>query len=199
MSLTIRVTERIGDTERTIVIGEAPKPLVFEIKRVEPVELGEFVSGSNTPRDEAAARFVKLDARFQPVAESTTDATWAFTHDRTTDLVWARAESPEELTFAKAEKFCAGLGEGFRMPTIQERLILLDYDRHEPAINTAFFDSPKSGWSWTSTDAAWSKDAKTGKASAAWFVNLYNGFAYNLHRYGTAFVRAVRSGVPSGQ
>jgi hypothetical protein len=195
MNLSIRITEKHGDAERTIVIGEQPRPVTLHL---EPIDLGQFVKGSTAVASNTA-QLVKLDAKFQPVADSTTDATWAYTHDRATDLVWARAESPEELTFAKAEKFCAALGNGFRMPTIRERLSLVDYDRHEPAINTAFFDSPKSGYSWTSTDAAWSKDAKTGKASAAWIVSLDYGSAGSYSRSLDAFVRAVRSGVPSGQ
>jgi hypothetical protein len=195
MNLSIRITEKHGDTERTIVIGEQPKLLQVSMH---PIDLGKFLPDRQEGAD-TAAKFVKLDATFQPVPDGTTDATWAYTHDRETDLVWTRGESANKLDYADAEAYCAGLGNGFRMPTIRERLSLVDYDRHEPAINTAFFDSPKSGYSWTSTDAAWSKDAKTGKASAAWVVSLDYGDAYGNRRDGVAFVRAVRSGVPSGQ
>jgi hypothetical protein len=195
MNLSIRITEKTGDTERTIVIGEQPKLLQVSMH---PIDLGKFLPDRQESAG-TAAKLVKLDAKFQPVPDGTTDATWAYTHDRETDLVWTRGESAKELDYADAEAYCAGLGNGFRMPTIRERLSLVDYDRHEPAINTTFFDSPKSGYSWTSTDAAWSKDAKTGKASAAWIVFLYGGGANSGRRGGVAFVRAVRSGVPSGQ
>jgi hypothetical protein len=190
MNLTIRVTERTGDTERTIVIGEPPRMPQLS---AHAIDLGQFLSGGKAARDEAGVRFMKLDAKFQPVPGNAVGSAWVYTHDRTTDLVWARAESSEEMNHEAAAKFCAAVGDGFRMPTIQERLSLVDYDRHEPAIDTAFFDSQKSGWSWTSTDAAWSKDAKTGKASAAWVVSLGDGYAYGGRRGDGAFVRAVRS------
>ena len=69
----------------------------------------------------------------------------------------------KNVDYATAEKACAALGEGWRLPTRQELESILDLTRHKPAIDTARFPDTKSDWYWTSTPYAWSPDF-------AWFV-----------------------------
>ena len=135
-------------------------------------------------------RYAKLDASFSELQADAAD--WTYVLDRTTNLVWMRGEQ-KASSWADAEKLAAAVGDGFRMPTLRERLSIVDYDRHEPAIDTAYFDSPTSDISWTSTPVNWNK------ASAAWCVYLGYGNADPLYRSLVGFVRAVRSGVPAGQ
>jgi hypothetical protein len=98
----------------------------------------------------------------------------------------------ERVSYAEAEKACAALGEGWRLPTRMELESILDLTRHDPAVDTSRFPDTKSGWYWSSTPCAWS-------SVYAWFVSFYYGGAFNFHRgLDGAFVRAVR-GVPAGQ
>jgi hypothetical protein len=98
----------------------------------------------------------------------------------------------KRVNYADAEKACAALGEGWRLPTRMELESILDLTRHDPAVDTTRFPDTKSGWYWSSTPCAWSSDD-------AWVVSFYDGYASDYRRddYG-AFVRAVR-GVPAGQ
>jgi hypothetical protein len=98
----------------------------------------------------------------------------------------------ERVNFKKAEKACAALGEGWRLPTRAELLSLVDDTRSDPAIDTARFNDTKSGAYWTGTPLA-------SVSSFAWIVNFVNGNASGFHRdFSGAFVRAVRC-VPAGQ
>jgi hypothetical protein len=98
----------------------------------------------------------------------------------------------ERINFAKAEKACTALGEGWRMPTRMELESILDLTRHDPAVDIERFPDTKSGWYWSSTPCAWD-------SSVAWIVHFHGGYAYSSHRGdGYAFVRAVRS-LPAGQ
>jgi hypothetical protein len=98
----------------------------------------------------------------------------------------------KRVNCADAEKACAALGQGWRLPTRMELESILDLTRHEPAVDTTRFPDTKSGCYWSSTPCAWS-------SGVAWFVSFSNGYALNLHRDNdSAFVRAVR-GVPAGQ
>ena len=110
-----------------------------------------------------------------------------------TQLEWsATLCDGKNVDYATAEKACAALGEGWRLPTRQELESILDLTRHKPAIDTARFPDTKSDWYWTSTPYAWSPDF-------AWFVCFGYGNVDDVLRDSNGCcVRAVRS-VPSGQ
>jgi len=98
----------------------------------------------------------------------------------------------KRMTYAEAEKACAALGEGWRLPTVQELLALVDYTRCDPAIDIERFPDTKSGAYWTATPCSWAP-------RAAWIVNFNGGFSGSCPRGNVnAFVRAVRS-LPAGQ
>jgi hypothetical protein len=98
----------------------------------------------------------------------------------------------QRVDYATAEKACAALGEGWRLPTRQELESILDLSRHNPAADPERFPDMKSDWYWSSTPCAWS-------SARAWCVGFSGGDVYNLHRdVSSAFARAVRA-VPSGQ
>jgi hypothetical protein len=97
----------------------------------------------------------------------------------------------QRMSYAEAEKAVAALGDGWRLPSIQELLSIVDYTRCDPAIDTARFPDTKSGAYWTCTPCAWAP-------RAAWVVGFLSGYAYDYLRGDVAFVRAVRS-LPAGQ
>jgi hypothetical protein len=142
------------------------------------------------------SRFVKLGPDFLPL---TADATGhPFVLDTQQNLIFTVEHlSTKRVDHETAEKLAADCALGgatdWRLPTVEELFLVCDRSKHDPAIDTDAFPGTKSDWYWTGTRAAWSP------ASAAWFVLLGNGYADNSHRHNDAFVRAVRSGVPSGQ
>jgi hypothetical protein len=96
------------------------------------------------------------------------------------------------LTFADAEAWAAGLRLGgfdnWRLPTIQERLALVDYARFNPAIDVAAFGKKATyGWEWTST--VYAPDP-----AYRWCVSLVSGSSSGLPHGYAAFARAVRAG-----
>jgi len=114
-------------------------------------------------------------------------------YDAQTNLTWTRKlVSAETSNHADAMKAAAAVRLGgftdWRAPTIQERLSIVDYERSEPAIDTSVFESPSSGWEWTSTPYKPSP-------GDAWLVGFNNGHSGAAHRDGyDGFVRAVRPG-----
>jgi len=96
------------------------------------------------------------------------------------------------VDYEAAEKACAALGDGWRLPSRMELESILDLTGHDPAVDTARFPDTKSTWYWTSTPCAWAPGA------SAWIVSFNDGLAHYNRRDSRACVRAVRS-VPAGQ
>ena len=142
-------------------------------------------------------RYSYYDAEMKP-CEGGTDA-HIFTADHLQNLTFAvDFLGGKEVPDKKADKLIAecrlaGL-EGWRKPTVEEEFLACDRTRYAPAKDpVAFPRQPAYGWVWTSTP--WAPDASSG----AWIVLLGDGYASTINRYYPAFVRAVRSGVPSSQ
>ena len=70
---------------------------------------------------------------------------------------------------------------GWRLPTIQELLSLVDYTKHDPASNE---DISSNGY-WSSTTNAYYTDN-------AWFLNFNNGSQYSSTKTNNNYVRCVR-------
>ena len=107
--------------------------------------------------------------------------------DSKTNLVWSAKTLGEDVNYNTALEKIAELGEGWRMPTCDELLTLVDREKYAPAIDTEFFPDTKNDWYWTSTPHAWNKDA------AVWVVTFNGGLVDGYHRDDYACVRAVRS------
>lgn len=100
-------------------------------------------------------------------------------YDTQTGLEWA-LETVGPFDWQEAMVFCEKYG--WRLPTIQELLTLVDYNRYNPA--TALLNVVSSRYWSSTTDADHTNDA--------WYVNFYNGndcWSYKSRDY---FVRAVR-------
>ena len=99
------------------------------------------------------------------------------------DLEWQADVPDKRFTWEEAKAYAASLGDGWRVPTIQELLSLVDYTTHSPACSV--FPNCPSEWFWSSS-------AFSGYASNAWSVNFASGLA-NYYDVGySSRVRCVR-------
>jgi hypothetical protein len=120
-------------------------------------------------------------------AEAATDT--ATVLEPATGLEWSKTLlDGEKVNFEKAEKAVAELGEGWRLPTREELLTLVDLERHDPCIDTDKYPDTKSTWYWTATPCAWRPE------SARWVVYFGDGDVDYDGIGGYACVRAVRGG-----
>jgi hypothetical protein len=111
--------------------------------------------------------------------------------DHTTGLIWTRDNvSSKRLTWQEADDACKKLDlaghKDWRLPSIKELLSLVDYERHDPAIDPVF--KCESNWYWASTPYAPSP------AGCAWSGGFGRGGAGYYGRNDSGFVRAVRGG-----
>ena len=126
-----------------------------------------------------------------PVRERFSDSSEGCVLDRSTGLTWSKDNVPGgRMNWVKAKEACAALRLGgfsdWRLPTVQELLTLVDYERHDPAIDTEHF-ACESAWYWTATPAHSSPGA------FAWFVYFYHGGSRWGNQGLDAHVRAVRA------
>lgn len=95
--------------------------------------------------------------------------------DGGTGLVWQRQPAAGTYTFAQAQDYCAGLEDGFRVPSMKELQTVVDETTPaRPSIDQQVFtEFPElsfgNAFFWTSSISA----AFAG--SNAWFVNFGNG------------------------
>jgi len=85
--------------------------------------------------------------------------------DTATGLEW-QAEVTGEMNWDEANEHAESLGNGWRLPTVEELATLIDYSRYNPA--TAF-PNHKTRFFWSSSVSA-------GSASLAWGVNFAHGY-----------------------
>ena len=102
-----------------------------------------------------------------------------FDHD--TGLEW-EADVSGPMSWDEAMKYAMELGDGWRLPTIEELKTLLDRGRTNPA--SSFPEMP--------TYFFWSSSSCAGSASIAWLVSFYNGLVLNYVKSNTYYVRCVR-------
>lgn len=91
----------------------------------------------------------------------------------------------ERVRFNEAKKAVDSLGEGWRLPTVDELQTILDRTRHSPAANLETHPDTKPAPYWTSSPCAWS-------SSARWVVSFYGGVVDVNGGACTACVRACR-------
>ena len=107
--------------------------------------------------------------------------------DTKTCLIWTKNTIAKGVDCDDTEKAVAKLGEGWRVPTLDEMATIVDRTRHSPAIDTEAFPDTANDWYWTSTPCAWN-------TSAVWVVLFSSGYVGGLDRNFYCCVRAVRSG-----
>ena len=108
--------------------------------------------------------------------------------DEQTGLVWQRSHSPERMTWEKARDYAKSLGDGWRLPTVQELVSIVDYKRLDPAIDLDLFPRTPSLYFWSSSSYA-------GNPDAAWNVAFNNGHVVQDTKVNANYVRCVRTGL----
>ncbi len=94
--------------------------------------------------------------------------------DSRTCLVWqGNLPDPQtRMSFEDAEKYCAELGAGWRLPTATELLSIVDYNKSNPAIEDTAFPKTESDYYWTSTVSVIDIEAQH-----KWQVNFEKGYS----------------------
>ena len=99
-------------------------------------------------------------------------------------LEWQADVPDQKFTWQEAKAYAASLGDGWRLPTIEELLTLVDYSKCAPACSV-FPDCP-SEWFWSSS-------AYAGNTTNAWLVYFNIGYTYDSDVGNVNRVRCVRS------
>ena len=109
-------------------------------------------------------------------------------HDTVTGLTWQRATAPEKLNWSDAKSYCKALllaGGGWRLPSKDELLSLLQGRFKGRTIDTVAFPDTPYDWFWTSSPVA-------GSSYFALNVNFGHGYTNPNGVGNTSQVRCVR-------
>lgn len=110
----------------------------------------------------------------------------------TRPIILTAHRSPEPMSWADAKAWAERLdtyGWSWRLPTIEEAVMLVDYSRTAyPLLPPEFFPDCEGEWIWTSTEDL------TPPSGCARCVYLYGGDSSIYHQNGRHHVRAVRAG-----
>jgi len=102
--------------------------------------------------------------------------------DHKTCLEWSDVAG--QMSWYDAKKYASSLGDGWRLPTIDELETLVDRFRFDPA--SSFPGMPSKLF--------WSSSSYAGGSSCAWFVRFNDGYVYYYDKTLPYYVRCVRSG-----
>jgi hypothetical protein len=104
-----------------------------------------------------------------------------------TGLVWRRGEAPTSYSVTDATKYCSGLGEGWRLPTLRELTSIMDYAvQVAPYVDASVFP----GVSKNLADAGDYRTAtEVGGSANRYLVNFGSGI---IKSYGATYARLVR-------
>src|SRR5690606_6002323 len=94
----------------------------------------------------------------------------------------------KSMPHSKAMAACEAVdiaGGGWRAPTRQELLSIVDISQSDPAVDPQAFPFVKSHWYWSSDEAAWS-------SASARFVHFNYGYVDSSRRDGGGFALACR-------
>ena len=106
-------------------------------------------------------------------------------------LMWQdnREAKTTKKTWKNAKRYCRNLSlagySDWRLPSYNELLTIVDYDRYDPAIIPLFTNV-------TSNNGYWSSSECVPVAKYAWQVYFYNGYANDDSKSNEYFVRCVR-------
>ena len=86
-----------------------------------------------------------------PPGRYTVDTEAQTVRDERTQLVFSLKISPERLSYADAEHYCASLEGNYRLPTRAELLSIVDRTTRNPAVDPVFRETTPADFFWTST------------------------------------------------
>jgi len=98
------------------------------------------------------------------------------------DLEWQQDPSKDRMTWQEAIAYAESIGDGWRLPTVQELISQLDFTKSSPATS-------KPGWGlhWY-----WSSTTYAGDPDGAWSVNFDFGGVGGNDKGFDGYVRCVR-------
>jgi len=105
--------------------------------------------------------------------------------DGATGLTWQQAVAAGTYDQESAMTYCAGLGTGWRLPSLTELQTIVDDTKVNPAIDGAAFPNTPATEFWTSS-------AYAGASGRAWGVFSSFGYTYSADVTDTVRVRCVR-------
>jgi hypothetical protein len=110
--------------------------------------------------------------------------------DHKTGLMWQQADDGVHRTWSEAKTYCNGLGLGghadWSLPRMDQLVTIIDFSRHDPAINPAFECRPD--YYWSSTTLATSPEK-------AWVGVFIAGTTYWYDKSDSySYTRCVRAG-----
>jgi hypothetical protein len=114
-----------------------------------------------------------------------TDSTSATVYDIKTKLTWQQTVPSTKYAWADAKTFCAGLGTGWRLPTMKELQTIVDGSRFAPSMYKPLFPLAPGDNHWSSTPSV-------SAPSSAWGVDFGVGFAAYSDASSMCHVRCVR-------
>jgi len=115
--------------------------------------------------------------------------------DTSTGLMWQKATAPGTYTWEEALTYCENLTladkSDWRLPNRNELQSIVNYNTHNPVIDTTFFPGTVASGYWSSTTNA-------SNTNGAWYVNFDIGLANSYDKSDGNYVRAVRDVGSSG-
>jgi hypothetical protein len=109
--------------------------------------------------------------------------------DYKTNLMWKKSDEGVHLPCSDAGSYCEGLEfagyDDWLLPSIEELTTIVDYAKHDPAIDS-IFDCQSTFY--------WSSSISIGLSANAWNVQFYSGYVYAYDKSYKYHVRCVRGG-----
>jgi hypothetical protein len=160
---------------------------------------GPLRAQEDTPIPPATDACLKGEVETTPSTEFSLLENGAVVRHERTSLEWQRcalgqrweAESngctgqPASHTWTKAMKLVAKAADGWRLPTGEELLTIIEKCHDGPAINPQVFPNTPSGLYWSSS-------VDTGGLERAWSVSFFSGQYFRAGKAQNGRVRLVR-------
>ncbi len=105
--------------------------------------------------------------------------TWT---DPNTSLVWEKQEINKIMSWKEALEYAKDLGNGWRLPTVQELFSLVNFTKINPACKIT---NAHSAIYWSSTPY-------TNNTCHAWYVDFYGGGVGSGNKGNNYYVRCVK-------
>ncbi len=102
--------------------------------------------------------------------------------DPKTGLIWEKFGSKKEMPWEEAFKYAEKLGDGWRLPTVQELFSLIDFIKGNPACKITN----------TYPSSYWSSTIFMGNIKCAWYVNFNYGHMRYSGKNFNYYVRCVK-------
>ncbi|MCP4753041.1 MAG: DUF1566 domain-containing protein [Proteobacteria bacterium] len=107
-----------------------------------------------------------------------------------TGLMWQKEDAVATKDWKSAITYCESLSledeSDWRLPNANELQTIVNYAKHEPAIDEVYFPNTDSKLYWTST-------TDTGNTDDAWYVEFKNGYMSHDSKSDSNYVRCVRN------